>query len=453
MRKYLNIFTTKISSIWNYFTGESSDGNDSSSVENYLLGRLSDYLKENFLNTGTPTVIDPKTVPPVFQPYLKNGFVYQPKTGYVLRIMENKKFKGFFMDTPGYAFLCEFFPKKDDLEEREKWQIIENPETVENALSIWAQLKRRYPLINLSMPEARGMANRQPTKQFAGRFLTEKDDSITYQLWNHAGILLFQGINGQAEIGYRDINFEVLEDGVIKPKKEKSPNYKLSREVYVERLTNILDANNVPTAFEFSWEAGIDNAFVAEVDVNNPNSSISNLIRNTAVKVVSSMDCHRVGLMVTDQAHKLTTFNPSKINEDIRRAIEYELALNQNYVGYKIYKTGIIGDIRIEGDGTNDVEIKKLQGAELMLQIQMRENEAELLANQQQNAIKENNALTDYNVTVKNAQAEKEKVKLAAEAEAYKIEKIYKAIDDNGGKVWIQQMGEAISKFKPSVAA
>jgi hypothetical protein len=226
-------------------------------VQNYLLGRLADYLKKYYLTGPVPNVIDPKKVPPLFRPFLKNGLVFQPKTGYVLRILENKKFKGFFMDTPGYAFLCEFFPDKDDLEEDEKWIIIRNPETVTLAEEIWLELACNYPLINLTIEEARTMANRQPVKQFAGRFLTAEDDSITYQLWEHSGILLFQGLDAQAEIGYRRIKFSVLEGGQIVHKDELSPYFKMSREIYVEHLSNILDANNVPTGLDVSWDGNI----------------------------------------------------------------------------------------------------------------------------------------------------------------------------------------------------
>lgn len=421
-------------------------------VQNYLLGRLADYLKKYYLTGPVPNVIDPKKVPPLFRPFLKNGLVFQPKTGYVLRILENKKFKGFFMDTPGYAFLCEFFPDKDDLEEDEKWIIIRNPETVTLAEEIWLELACNYPLINLTIEEARTMANRQPVKQFAGRFLTAEDDSITYQLWEHSGILLFQGLDAQAEIGYRRIKFSVLEGGQIVHKDELSPYFKMSREIYVEHLSNILDANNVPTGLDVSWDGNISNPYDAEVPIDNPNSSVSNLIRTAAVKVISSMDCHRVGLMVTNRAHELATFDPSTINEEIRKAIEKELQLNTNYVGYKINKVGIVGDIQIEGDGTNDIELKELRDAELLLQIQQRKNEADLLANQQENAIKENNAQTDYNVEVKKAQADQQKVQIGADAEAYKIEKTYAAIEKNGGKIWITQLGEAIAKFKPNAA-
>lgn len=390
-------------------------------LDKFIAGRIADYLAD--FSEGRI-----KNPPILLEPFLKNGLVFEPKSGNIVRLMKSNAVFSFFLYKPGFGFLCEFFPNHQFNHERERWFVIENPETDVEARRVLEDLKNRYNVdfvrdyqknTGIDFFTSKDFENfytKQPKKIFGERFLSDdSDDSITWSLWKNTKKLFFQDLTGNINIGYRPVTFTKMKDGKLTPLTgELSPYYKAKDEVYVIPIKGLKDADNMETEFEISVTASSNNPYVSEVEKDDVFNILFSIVDETCSRVVSSLQCHKAGYRI----HKrdLTKYDPGKVMDDISDAVSKALADPNAYFGFDIKKVKILKDIRLGGKDAIDHE----EDGKKMF-VQERENERALSALDNKNLLAQKEAENKKTVATFEGNAYAEKVKLETAADVQRI--------------------------------
>lgn len=398
-------------------------------IDNYILGRIVDYLNNLEKNNVKP--------PAILEPYLKNGILFEPKSGNIVRILKSNAVFSYFLHKPGYAFLCELFPDFQFNHERERWFIVENPETEKQARKVLDDLEKlEVTVIDdylKNNPEKtkedfytshyfKNFYTKPPKKIFGSRLLSTEDyeETLTWPIWEKTSKVLFQDLTGQLKIGIRPISFSKIKNGkIIDLHEQLSPYYKANDEIYVVKIKGVRDKDLLETEFDLAITASIENPYIADVEKDDVFNFLYSETLQVVNQVVSNNKCHSTGYEITGD--KIEDFDSAKVMEIITESVYSHLTNPKNYCGFSIKSVGFLGDINLGGD-----DAKKYDDSLKKVFEQKRENErilTELTSKNQKERLEAENKIL---VEEAKGKAYQKKVALETEADIKRIQELQK---------------------------
>lgn len=378
-------------------------------IKKLVLGRTAEYLS-NFSEGRIDN-------PPIFlQPFLKNGLVFSPKPGRILRIQKSNSVFSYFLDKPGYAHLCELFPDLTFNHESEKWYVVKNPDSESEAKKMIESLKEKRG-VDIAADYLAGIGTNffssedfincyknPPKKVFGEALLPDESEGLAYNLpfyiWQDTKKVLFQDLSGQINIGNKEISFTKIDHGTEKNlKNELTPYLKATQEIYVVDLVDVKDADGFWTKCRISITMSCDNAFIADTQVDSWASMLSTRVKEAGNRIISSMSCHKIGHEM--KGGKIEDFKTETINDNIISAIKDYLLLPEKYFGFDICEVGMYSDVSLDKE-----DAIKFEDTTKKFFVQEQENMRAIKEQENKNTLSEMAALNKQKVDKQNAETD-----------------------------------------------
>lgn len=414
-------------------------------LEKIVLGRVAEYLAD--FSEGK--IENPPTI---LVPFLKNGIVFSPKPGIILRTLVSKSGPRYFLDKPGSAQLCELFPFLNFNHESEKWQVVTNPDSEQEAKKMLTDLKAHrgidivadYAANNNGADffESDHFTNcytNDPKKAIGDKLLPDESEgfryNLPYYLWKETQQVLFQNWTGLVNIGYKPITLTKVKDKVEKTlTNDLSPFLKAIDEVYLIDIS-AKDAKGYWTKCRISVKMRCDNGFIADNSVDDWITILYTSVIKTCNKVISQTSCHEISHTMV--GGKMEDFDPSTINDKIVEAVRNNLLLRENYFGFFISEVGMYTDIALDKEDVKHEDITKKAF------IQEQQNIADVIAQDGRNAVAKSAADNKKIVDEQNAKTAASVLDIETAAKA----KRFKDLKVEGYSVELEQKAEIVKNL------
>ncbi len=343
----------------------------SSSIADFIIGSGINKLEPVKGKPGLLKLPNTITVPIIgIIPTGDLGVGIRVKEGRILILEKGNQLDGFYLNMKGYCFLHELLPNKNTIwsQEKHKWWVVQVPKTIEKLRDIFKFLNSfldKAPIntmINIrgkdedfSLPYFLDQEDLLQLCKFSDPDSLSFLDSLEKEIFEASGVLWFQNLTLQRNIGYREIDFnEYTQDLSYQSKKfvknrskEQSPYYLASFFPYAFTIDEAEDRYNLPTRVILVIRAQVINPYIAHVQSGDPFTALHAIVNSATTEYVRDHALHNASQNVSNE-HK-------GVIEELISGIKSRLRNKENFIGFDYRDVEII-DIDIVGPQAEELK-------------------------------------------------------------------------------------------------
>jgi hypothetical protein len=243
----------------------------------------------------------------------------------------NVAFFNRFIYKPGYGYLWQFLPDKQDWpNEFSKWYVIQNPGTRERVDEIADSLTKRGAKYSITLSEQDRLDILEKGEIDVTEFMTLWQKIC----WKLAKVYWYQDWSGQYAISYKEISFgehDLNDDGesIIKARTKIKTPYLFSLNFeYGFKVRKQEDAASMKLDMDFSISGECDNPHIFDIDHSDGFKRIYTTVEDKADRVVNENVFHKLhkklrGIVDNNQVKQIREVFQEEIIDELDNALGY----------------------------------------------------------------------------------------------------------------------------------